>query len=124
MSSTSLTETLLVPLIVTGVTTLYNYSLGMPQDYLIKDSAISFGSALADEVTFNMMIDPYILSDSVTGSAVIDTLAKPFGYAIVAHVARMLIQKEYTKNIGYSMFENSIIYMSSDYLSIPLQKVF
>lgn len=120
MSSSSITETLIVPTILTGITAIINYSLKLPQDYIIRDLAITFGSSLADEVFYNYLIDNVITDNSFT-TEMINTLGKPVTYAALSHVGRMFVQKEYSRNLTYAIAENSILYMASDYVSIPFQ---
>ena len=91
MASSSLTETLTVPVVLSGVTAVINWSLNFPTDYILKDLAISFGTSLADELTFNYLVDPYVLGGNQTATSFLDTLGKPVTYAVLAHLVRMFV---------------------------------
>ena len=126
MSSNTWKDLIVVPVFVTGINALINYSLGLPQEFLIKDLAISGSVALGSELVFNYGVDHFVENSDGSegfGGQFINTIGKPLSYSTLAHIARMYIQKEYNKNLLYATMENSIIYMAGDYLSIPFSNV-
>ena len=122
MSSTSWTQIVTTPFILAGLTTLVNYSVGLPTDYIIKDLGIVLSVSIADSVLFNYLIDPYVINDN-TASSFVNILGEPITYSLATHVARMFVQRNYNKLLTYSLLENSVLYMSADYLSTPIQNL-
>ena len=122
MASTSYQELIIVPIILTVMNAIINVTSGFPTEYIIKDLGISFGVSIVDEVIFNYLIDPYVLSGK-TSVSFVDVLGKPFVYAGSTHALRTYLQNDYSKSFCYSLIESCIIYMSSDYMSIPFQSL-